>query len=168
MTVTRQAAEHPSRASLHLARIKRSKIPQGASLGRHLCEACCHALQSRKSITSAESVLMATVDLDEQNRRVRSSSEASSSSEGHSLDEVKPSGRQSAGECMWKHFLPCQLSRARMRGEFRKSPCVTDRVACMWPAMQLGHRVSWVLCAALMQQHSAAQQAIPAYACCNL
>ena len=53
-----------------------------------LSDSDCHVLQSRKSIASAESVLMATVDLDEQDRRVMSSSEASSSSEVCSIDEV--------------------------------------------------------------------------------
>ncbi len=63
-----------------------------------LSDSCCHALQSRKSIASAESVLMATVDLDEQDRRVMSSSEASSSSEGCSIDEVNPMADTAACE----------------------------------------------------------------------
>ena len=65
-----------------------------------LSDLCCHALQSRKSIASAESVLMATVDLDEQDRRVMSSSEASSSSEACSIDKViRMAGRALLDAC---------------------------------------------------------------------
>ena len=53
-----------------------------------LSDLCCHALQSRKSIASAESVLMETGGLDEQDGRLRMPSEASGCSEGCSIDEV--------------------------------------------------------------------------------
>ena len=53
---------------------------------------------------------MATVDLDEHDRRAMSSSEASSSSEGCSIDEVSPMTRRALPH-LWMNAFgdPCQV-----------------------------------------------------------